>query len=48
MSALATKILVSKHGWSDNITVNSWRFFTKNGITLSDLRDKIENTEPEE
>lgn len=43
VTGLARKILVENHGWSENVRVNGWRFFTKDGITLFDLRDKIEN-----
>jgi len=45
LTALAAKILVEKFNWSDNIHVNGWRYFTKDGITLSDLRDKIDNND---
>lgn len=47
LSALAKKILFEKYGWSENLSVNGWRFFTKDGTTLSDLRDNMENTETE-
>ena len=42
VTALAQKILIEKYGWSDNLHVNGWRYFTKNGLSLSDLRDEIE------
>lgn len=48
VTALACKILVEKYAWSDNLHVNGWRFFTKEGVTLSDLRDRIENSELDE
>lgn len=48
VTALAIKILIEKYGWSENLHVNGWRFFTKDGITLSDLRNEIENSENEE
>ena len=48
VTALAIKILIEKYGWSENLRVNGWRFFTKDGITLSDLRNEIENSENEE
>lgn len=48
VTALARKILKEKHGWSENLHVNGWRFFTKDGITLSDLRDRIENSVEDE
>lgn len=48
VTALAKKILIEKFGWNENLHVNGWKYFTKNGITLSDLREKIENAEMEE
>lgn len=48
VTALACKILIEKYGWSDNLHVNGWRYFTKNGRTLSDLRDIVENENIEE
>ncbi len=48
VTALAKKILIEKFGWNENLHVNGWKYFTKNGITLSDLREKIENSEAEE
>ena len=42
VTALAQKILIEKYGWSDNLHVNGWRYFTKKGLSLSDLRDEIE------
>lgn len=42
VTALATKILIEKYGWSENLHVNGWKFFTQDGITLSDLRERIE------
>lgn len=48
VTGLATKILVEKCGWSNTQHANGWRYFMKDGITLSDLRDRIENSETEE
>lgn len=48
VTGLARKILFERFGWSENLHVNGWRFFTKDGISLSDLRDNIENTIDEE
>ena len=45
VSKLAGKLLIEKHGWSENASVNGWMYFTKDGISLSDLRDKIEAAE---
>lgn len=42
ITRLAINILIDKYGWSENLHANGWRFFTKDGITLSDLRDRIE------
>lgn len=47
VSALARKILIEKYGWTQNLSVNGWRFFVFNDITLSDLRDKLELQEAE-
>ena len=48
VTGLACKILVEKFGWSENLHVNGWRYFTKNGMTLSDLRAVIESSSSEE
>ena len=45
VTGLAKKILFEKYDWSEHLHVNGWRFFTKDGITLSDLRDSIENSD---
>lgn len=45
VTALAQKILFERYNWSENLHVNGWRFFTKDGISLSDLRDRIESEE---
>ena len=45
VTGLAKKVLFEKFNWSENLHVNGWRFFTKDGITLSDLRDRIESEE---
>ena len=44
VSSLARKILIEKHGWVDSASVNGWKYFTKDGIILNDLRDRLENT----
>lgn len=44
VTGLAKKILVEKFGWSKDLSVNGWRFFTQNSIVLNDLRDEIEGT----
>jgi hypothetical protein len=43
VSALALKFLIERRGWLETSNANGWRFFTKDGTTLSDLRDSIEN-----
>lgn len=48
VTALARKLLIERHGWSEDLHVNGWRYFTKNGLTLSDLRDRIESEESDE
>lgn len=45
VTALACKLLVERCGWSENLHVNGWMYFTKDGIPLSDLRDSIEAEE---
>lgn len=45
VSGLAVKILIEQYDWADNSHINGWRFFTKDGVTLKDLRDQIENSE---
>ena len=43
VTKLACKLLIERHGWSENLHVNGWMYFTKDGISLSDLRDSIES-----
>ena len=43
VTALASKILVEKYGWNENIHVNGWRYFTKDGTTLYDLRTNFKD-----
>ena len=45
VSKLAGKLLIEKYNWSENASVNGWMYFSKDGISLSDLRDKIEASE---
>lgn len=45
VTALACKLLIERHGWSENLHVNGWMYFTKDGKSLSDLRDSIENND---
>ena len=45
VTGLACKILIEKYGWSENLHVNGWRYFTKDGVTLNDLRLNCENDE---
>lgn len=45
VTGLAKMILIEKYGWSEDLHVNGWRYFTKNGMTLSDLRNLFENEE---
>ena len=47
VTGLARKILFERFDWAENLHVNGWRFFTKDGISLSDLRDTIENQDEE-
>lgn len=48
VTGLAGKLLTERYGWSDNVHVNGWRYFTKDGVTLSDLRDNIESADSED
>lgn len=43
VTALARKLLVETQGWSKNAHLNGWRYFVKDGITLSELRRQIES-----
>lgn len=45
VSGLAKKLLISNHGWNENAGVNGWTQFTKDGVTLSGLRERIEQEE---
>lgn len=42
ITSLARKLLTETRAWS-GYNVNGWRFFVKNGITLSDLRGRVES-----
>lgn len=42
VSGLAKKLLIQNHGWNENRGVNGWLYFTKEGITLSELRERVE------
>lgn len=48
VTGLAAKILSEKYGWADNLHVNGWKYFTKDGITLSDMRSNIENEDADD
>lgn len=43
VTALAHKLLVEHRDWQESSKVNGWRYFVKDGITLSELRERIEN-----
>ena len=47
VSGLAKKILTEKFGWTENLHVNGWIYFTKDGTSLNDLRTEAENPEDE-
>ncbi len=42
VTGLACKILTERYGWAENLHINGWRYFTKDGTTLSDRREQIE------
>lgn len=48
VTALAIKLLIETQGWSENTHANGWRYFVKDGITLSELREKVEQIECDE
>lgn len=48
VTGLARKILTKNYGWSSDLRVNGWRYFTKDNITLSDMRDNFENAPSED
>lgn len=48
VTALAKKFLVEKFGWSENLHVNGWRYFTKDGVTLSEMREQVESVGDDE
>ena len=48
VTGLARKILIEQYGWAKSLHVNGWRYFTKNGVTLSDMRDSIDSTAGDE
>lgn len=48
ISDLARKILIERFGWADNLHVNGWTKFTKDGVALSDLRNNIESMDKED
>lgn len=48
VTGLARKILTEQYGWTENLHVNGWRYFTKDRMTLSDRREQIEAMEAED
>ena len=48
VSALARKLLVENQGWLDSSSANGWRYFTKDGYTLSDMRKSLEDNSSED
>lgn len=42
VTGLAKKLVVEKRGWKENPYLNGWKFFTKDGIVLTDLRTNDE------
>lgn len=42
ISALSNKLLVEKQGWAHNTHSNGWLYFLKDGITLAELRERME------
>lgn len=48
VTGLARKLLSERYGWAEGLHVNGWKYFTKDGVTLSDLRDSMESEEAED
>ncbi len=48
VTGLGSKKITEKNNWNEETRLNGWRFFVKDGIALSDLRDMIESTDEEE
>ena len=48
VTGLALKLLREKFGWSLNAHANGWRYFLKDGTTLSEMRDVVESVESED
>ena len=42
ITGLAVKLLIETQGWSANTHSNGWRYFVKDGVTLSELREQVE------
>lgn len=47
VTGLAKKLLIEKLDRPKNISINGWLYFTYNNMVLSDLRDEVERTNPE-
>lgn len=47
VTALAQKLMIETQNCSPNIHLNGWRYFVKDGRTLSELRELVENEENE-
>jgi len=48
VSALARKLLVEKQGWKETTELSGWHYFTRDGVTLSDLRESVNDRTIEE
>ncbi len=48
VSGLARKLLIEKCGRPENTSVDGWSLFTKDGLLLTDLRDRIESATEED
>ena len=47
ISPLAKKLLTEYKSWSRSTQVNGWRYFVKDSLVLSDLREAAENLAPD-
>lgn len=43
VTGLASRLLRERCGWAENASLNGWRYFTRDGLTLSELRRQIED-----
>lgn len=47
VSSLACKLLREKRNWSNTTQVNGWRYFVKDGVTLNEMRNRMDTASSE-